>query len=262
MKLLARTVAIAGAVAITSAVVWNGGTTIENAKSFVAGATTKLEAYKANEEKLIIGIETKNTEIAGLKEQIETLNADAEANATEIARLTGEVEALEAEKASLEEQLSNAGTNTENLQTEITRLEGEINKANEQVAELESVLSGTSLEGYTPISSEELNALLGKEVTPETVNYSFNSSTGWATTNQYVDVTDTGYIKGKTLSIKNNTEGTIKITLHQRYTSAELKSITIEAGQTESDIMTSDSDGIYGIKVYDNNENLLVEGTR
>ena len=264
MKLVASKVVagVAGVALVTGAIVWNGSRTIENAKTFVAGANTKLEAYQANETKLIAGIEAKNTEIAGLKKQIETLNADAEANATEIARLEGEVEALEAEKASLEEQLNNAGTNNESLLAEITRLEGEINKANEQVAGLQTELDKVSLDSYTPTSSDEIDRLLGGEEAPETITYSFNSSTGWTTSNVYANITDTGYVKGKTLSIKNNTENTIKVTLHQKSTGSILKTITIEAGMTESDIMTSDSDGIYGIKVYDNNENLLVEGTR
>lgn len=264
MKLVASKVVagMAGVALVTGALVWNGTQTIENAKTFVAGANTKLEAYKTNEDKLIVGIEAKNTQIDNLKAQIEELKADAETNATEIARLTSEVEALEAEKAELEQQLNNAGTNNESLLAEITRLEGEINKANQEVAGLEAELDKVNLDSYTPTSSDEIDKLLGGEEAPETITYKFNSDNGWTTSNEYVNITDTGYVKGKTLSIKNNTEDTIKVTLHQRNTGGIIKTITIEAGQTESDIITSDSDGIYGIKVYDSNENLLVEGTR
>lgn len=267
MKLVASKVVagVAGVALVTGAIVWNGSRTIENAKTFVAGANTKLEAYQANETKLIAGIKSKNTQIAQLKEQIEELKTNAEENAIRIAELEQQIETLEQEKSELEAQLNNAGTNNESLQSEITRLEGEINKANEEVASLQTELDKVNLGTFEPTSSDEIDRLLAHgtdEEAPETITYTFNSSTGWTTSNVYANITDTGYVKGKTLSIKNNTENTIKVTLHQKSTGSILKTITIEAGMTESDIMTSDSDGIYGIKVYDNNENLLVEGTR
>lgn len=268
VNLIGKVIGASLLVAGVSAIVWTGSQTINNAKTFITGANTKLEAYKANEEKLIAGIEAKNTQIDSLKAQIVELELNAEENASKIAELESQIEILEQEKIDLEEQLNNAGTNNESLLAEIERLEGEINKANEEVAGLQIELDKVNLGAYEPTSSDEIDRLLAHgtdEQAPETITYEYDMTgggVGWTHSNEYVNITDSGYNKGKTLQIKNKTEDTIKVTLHQRNTGAVLNTITMEAGAFQSDISVYDSDGIYGIKIYDSRDNLLVEGTR
>lgn len=259
MKLgVSKVVAGVAGVALVTGVVWNGSRTIENAKTFVAGANTKLEAYQANETKLLAGIKSKNTQIDSLKAQIEELNADAEANATEIARLEGEVEALEAEKASLEEQLNNAGTNNESLLAEITRLEREINKANQEVAGLQTELDKVNLGTFEPTSSSEIDRLLAHgtdEEIPETIEIEFGN--GWTHTDERMVITSGGIYKDSTITLDNKTD----------------RPMTIKASANGHDDMTKIVDGktkgtldftyrITTFEIIDENENVLVRATK
>ena len=164
-----------------TALTWNGGATLENAKEKISGLTSIVEVFKSNESQLKEKVVTLNKEvkekaelISSLETRIQELENSLLNSGNDNQELIEQIETLKSEKAELENERAELISALENAQNEVARLEGELNKANgeisranEQAQLLQQELDKINMENYSPLSQEELNKILnGEEETP------------------------------------------------------------------------------------------------
>ena len=163
-----------------TALTWNGGATLENAKEKISGLTSIVEVFKSNESQLKEKVVTLNKEvkekaelISSLETRIQELENSLLNSGNDNQELIKQIETLKSEKAELENERAELISALENAQNEVARLEGELNKANgeisranEQAQLLQQELDKINMENYSPLSQEELNKILnGEEIT-------------------------------------------------------------------------------------------------
>lgn len=140
-----------GGTIVVSAITWNGGAILDNAKAKLTEMGSTIGIFKQNEQAMKTKILDMKDEIAELQKQI----ANGEGNKTE----------LEARIAELEEMITKLNSEIEKGNNNIKELEGQLTKANEDAEAL--ALEIENLKSENPMTQEELEALLGGVVDNE-----------------------------------------------------------------------------------------------
>lgn len=149
--------AVAGTIALGAMVTYDGGSTVDLAKTKITEAGQQIGVFKSNETKLVGKVNllkgekaTLTAEVAELKVQLQaekdknvTDNERINQLETEIAAKVAEIAELTAEIATLTADLENATGNTAEVVERINALEAELNAANEQAEELQYTLDET-----------------------------------------------------------------------------------------------------------------------
>jgi regulator of replication initiation timing len=149
---------IAGAVTLGALVTWDGGSTIDLAKTKITEQAQQIGVFKTNETNLVNKVTSLKTEKAILKLEVDNLKVELAAekakNTTdnerilqleaEIADKNAQITDLESEIATLNTDLENAAGNTSETVERINALEAELNKANAQAAQLKTTLDNTA----------------------------------------------------------------------------------------------------------------------
>lgn len=152
---ISTTVKIAGASILTAGLtagvlLWNGGSTIDQAINTLEEKQTMLTQFKENETKFVNHINSLKDEVKELEEQLK--NAPTQ---EEVDTLTKEIEELE-----------NLIKEAEKAEGDYTlHLESELNKANEDTERLQENLD--KLSEVKPMTDEEINDLIGESSTEE-----------------------------------------------------------------------------------------------
>jgi hypothetical protein len=170
--------AVAGTIALGAMVTYDGGSTIDLAKTKITEAGQNIGVFKSNETKLIGKVTSLKNEKATLTAQVADLEVqlatEKAKNVTDnerinqleaqIATKTAEIAELTAEIATLTADLENAVGNAAETVERINALEAELNAANEQAEELQYTLDETVLAEPDQVAVDAALADTGGEV--------------------------------------------------------------------------------------------------
>lgn len=151
IKSIATTLAVG---TIATALTFNGGATLDNAKTKIEGLTQTITNFGRNENAMKEKITTLKSELATLQEQLKS----GEGNET----------ILNDKITSLEGQIVELNASLTTSQEETTKANAQIEVANTKALALEEALKvhNEATQTIAPMSQEELVALVGEVTTP------------------------------------------------------------------------------------------------